>query len=41
MYDFIHAFAPHLTRNVVDEVMALPNKDAREQYFADIQLPTY
>jgi LysR family cys regulon transcriptional activator len=41
MYDFIHAFAPHLTRNVVDQAMALPNKEAQEQYFAPIKLPVY
>ena len=39
MYDFIEAFAPHLTRNVVDEAMALPNKDAQEKYFAGTKLP--
>lgn len=39
MYDFIEAFAPHLTRNVVDEAMALPNKEAQERYFAGIKLP--
>lgn len=41
MYDFIAAFAPHLTRNVVDEAMALPNKEAQEEYFAGIELPIY
>ena len=41
MYDFIHTFAPHLTRAVVDEAMALPNKDAQEQFFAPIKLPVY
>ena len=41
MYDFIAAFAPHLTRNVVDEAMALPNKEAQEEYFAGIELPLY
>lgn len=41
MYDFIHAFAPHLTRNVIDAAMALPNKDAQEHYFAGIELPVY
>jgi LysR family cys regulon transcriptional activator len=41
MYDFIHTFAPHLTRNVIDEAMALPNKDAQEQFFAPIKLPVY
>lgn len=39
MYDFIGAFAPHLTRTVIDEVMALPNKDAQRVYFDDIELP--
>ena len=41
MYDFIEAFAPHLTRHVVDEVMALSSREARETYFADISLPVY
>jgi LysR family cys regulon transcriptional activator len=41
MYDFIRAFAPHLERNVVDEVMALPTKEAQEQYFAGIDLPLH
>ena len=41
MYDFIHAFAPHLTRNIVDEAMALPNKEAQEKFFADMELPVY
>jgi LysR family cys regulon transcriptional activator len=41
MYDFIHAFAPHLTRNVVDQAMALPNKEAQEEFFAEIELPIY
>ena len=39
MYDFIRAFAPHLDRNVVDEAMALPNKEAQERFFADMELP--
>ena len=41
MYAFIAAFAPHLTRNVVDEAMALPNKEAQEEYFKGIELPIY
>lgn len=41
MYDFINAFAPHLTRYVVDEAMALPNKEAQEAYFAGLELPVY
>ena len=39
MYDFIRTFAPHLTRKVVDEAMALPNKEAQERYFASMPLP--
>jgi LysR family cys regulon transcriptional activator len=39
MYDFIHAFAPHLTRTVVDEAMALPSKEAQLEYFANMKLP--
>jgi LysR family cys regulon transcriptional activator len=41
MYDFINAFAPHLTRNVVDQAMALPNKQAQEKFFEGIDLPVY
>ncbi|MDG1164807.1 MAG: HTH-type transcriptional regulator CysB, partial [Porticoccaceae bacterium] len=41
MYDFIRAFAPHLTRNIVEEAMALPNKESQEKFFADIELPVY
>ena len=41
MYDFIHAFAPHLTRNVVDQAMALPYIEAQEEFFAEIELPIY
>ena len=39
MYDFIRTFAPHLDRNVVDEAMALPNKEAQERFFANMELP--
>jgi len=39
MYDFIQAFAPHLTRIVVDEVIALSSKEAQEEYFANMELP--
>ncbi len=41
MYDFIEAFAPHLTRSVVDQVMSLSSREAREAFFADISLPVY
>lgn len=40
MYDFIEAFAPHLTRSIVDEVMSLSSKEAQEQVFANIELPS-
>jgi LysR family cys regulon transcriptional activator len=39
MYDFIQAFAPHLTRTVVDEVIALPSKEAQMEYFSNMELP--
>ena len=39
MYDFIQAFAPHLTRTVVDEVIALSSKEAQMEYFANMELP--
>jgi LysR family cys regulon transcriptional activator len=39
MYDFITAFAPHLTRNVIDSVMALPSREDREAFFSTLELP--
>ena len=39
MYDFIQAFAPHLTRTVVDEVIGLSSKEAQKEYFANMELP--
>jgi hypothetical protein len=30
-----------LTLNVVDQAMALPNKEAQEEFFAEIELPIY
>jgi len=41
MYEFIESFAPHLTRKVVDEVMALATPEAQENYFSNIAIPTY
>ncbi|MDA8786458.1 HTH-type transcriptional regulator CysB [Porticoccaceae bacterium] len=41
MYDFISAFAPHLTRDTVDRAMALPTKEAQESFFDDMELPVY
>ena len=39
MFDFIEQFAPHLNRELVEEVMALPNRSEREALFEDIELP--
>ena len=40
MYDFISAFAPHLTRDIVDQVMTMPSREAREEFFRTLKLPT-
>ena len=39
MYDFISTFAPHLTRDVVDKVMSLPDNEARALFFETLELP--
>ena len=39
MYDFISTFAPHLTRDVVDKVMSLPDNEARTVFFETLELP--
>ncbi|WP_060987953.1 HTH-type transcriptional regulator CysB [Photobacterium leiognathi] len=39
MYDFMERFAPHLTRNVVDQAIALKNNGEIEAMFAEIELP--
>ena len=41
MYDFIEAFAPHLTRTVVQDVMALTSREAQTAYFAELDVPIY
>ena len=41
MYDFMELFAPHLTRDVVDEACTLTCKDELDAFFADIVLPEY
>ncbi|KFZ30310.1 CysB family transcriptional regulator [Pseudidiomarina salinarum] len=41
MYHFIEGFAPHLTRNKVDEAMALKSQDEIDQLFAGIELPVW
>jgi LysR family cys regulon transcriptional activator len=39
MYDFISAFAPHLTRPVVDKVLQTPAKADVEAFFEGVELP--
>ncbi len=39
MFDFIEQFAPHLTRDLVEEVMARPNRSEREALFEGLDLP--
>jgi LysR family cys regulon transcriptional activator len=42
MYDFIERFAPHLTRERVDEAVSHQGSRSEiEQLFADVELPTY
>ena len=42
MYDFIKRFAPHLTRERVDEAVAHQGSRSEiEQLFEDVELPTY
>ncbi|MCO7262085.1 HTH-type transcriptional regulator CysB [Dickeya zeae] len=39
MYDFIHRFAPHLTRDVVDTAISLRSNEEIEAMFKDVTLP--
>ncbi|MGF1690662.1 HTH-type transcriptional regulator CysB [Photobacterium kagoshimensis] len=39
MYDFMERFAPHLTRNVVDQAVALKTNAEIESMFASMELP--
>jgi LysR family cys regulon transcriptional activator len=39
MYDFLEAFAPHLTRERVDAAIKAPNREEREMLFESIELP--
>lgn len=41
MVDFINAFAPHLTRDVIEKVTAMSDRQARDKFFERIELPTY
>jgi LysR family cys regulon transcriptional activator len=41
MYDFIELFAPHLTRDVIEECMRLHSKSEIDQLFSGIKLPSF
>lgn len=41
MYDFISGFAPHLTRDVIDRVISISDKESRDKFFEGIELPLY
>jgi LysR family cys regulon transcriptional activator len=41
MYDFIEIFAPHLTRDFVDEAAAIDDPEERAELFEDLKLPRY
>jgi len=40
MYDFIASFAPHLTRDVIQDAIALHSKAEVDDLFAQVQLPS-
>ena len=40
MYDFIEAFAPHLTKDVVQEAIHRHNKAEVDELFSHVQLPS-
>lgn len=41
MYEFIRAFAPHLTRELVEQAAATPDKEALDELLRGIELPDY
>ena len=41
MYEFINLFAPHLTRDVVDEAIKTVSKEELDQLFKDVKLPEH
>lgn len=41
MYDFIHDFAPHLTRELVDRAVACKSRDEVDSLFAQLTLPEH
>ena len=41
-YDFIHRFAPHLTKEKVDEAVSHQGSRSEiEELFKDVELPTH
>jgi len=40
MYDFIRRFAPHLTRDKVNEAVAAPTRAERNKLFDEVELPS-
>lgn len=41
MYEFIETFAPHLTREVIEEAVSRGTRDEIDELFNHIELPTY
>ena len=41
MYDFIQLFAPHLTRELVEQAASLPDKEALDDLLRGIELPEH
>ena len=39
MYEFMREFAPHLSRDIVDQAVRCHSKDELEALFANIELP--
>ena len=40
MYDFISQFAPHLTKEVVEQAMVAKDRKEIDKFFEDIELPS-
>jgi LysR family cys regulon transcriptional activator len=41
MFDFIEKFAPHLTREVVKDVMLLNSREKQNDFFNVVKIPDY
>lgn len=41
MYDFIEQFAPHLTKELIDEAIARPTRAEIDDLFSSVDLPVY